>query len=401
MNDNKHYVIIGNGVAGLSAAEEIRKRDKTGKITIITDEKYLTYYRIKLSEAISKDFSDNALFIKDADWYNENKIELILENRVEKIDIENKKVYISNKETMNYDKLLIATGSRSFIPPIEGSDKKGVFALRSLKDLDNIKSHLKNCEVVTVLGGGLLGLEAAWAFKNADKDVDVVEFFPQLLPRQLDEKTSNKFSEILKEKDFKLHLGVAAEEILGEEVASEIRLSDGTSLKTDAILISAGVRPRLDIVEGTEIECDKGIKADKYMQTNIKDIYVAGDVAELDGKVIGLWGISSEQGKVAGANMAGEKVEYKLPELNTMLRVADCSIFSAGDIFDYDTACEGESEDNNSNYRLYITNGKITGGIILNDINKAPKLRKAIYEKRDITEFIEKEMNTIEIIESL
>ena len=286
MNKNKQYVIIGNGTAGLSAAEAIRKRDEVGKITIVTEE-HLTYYRIKLSEAISKEFSDRELFVKNIDWYSENNIDLLLESKVNKIDTKNKILYISNAKQLKYDKLLIATGSRAFIPPIKGSDKNGVFALRSLEDLVNIKDYIKDCQRVTVLGGGLLGLEAAWAIKRIDKDVDIVEFFPQLLPRQLDENISKKFSDILKSKHLNLHLGVSAEEILGQDKATEILLSDGIKLKTDAILISAGIRPRLVILEDTGIEYDRGIKADKYMNTNIEDVYVAGDVAEVDGKVIG------------------------------------------------------------------------------------------------------------------
>lgn len=398
---NKSYIIIGNGTAGLSAAEEIRKNDKSGKIIIITDENYLTYYRIKLSEGISKNFSDKEMFIHDKDWYSENNIQVMLESRVKNIDTKTKEIYIENKEKLKYDKLLIATGSSSFIPPIKGSEKEGVFALRSLDDLNKIKNYFENCKKITVLGGGLLGLEAAWAIRKADKEVDVVEFFPQLLPRQLDDKISKKFSNILKEKDLKLHLGVSAEEILGEIKATGISLSDGTKLETDAILISAGIRPRLDIIKHTEIDCDKGIKVDKYMQTNIEDVYAAGDVVEVDGTVVGLWGISNEQGKVAGANMAGQRKEYTLPKLTTMLRVADCSIFSAGDIVKYDAMYEEESGDEKSSYKLCITDGKVTGGIILNDISKAPKVKKAIDEKKDIKEYLEKEMSVIEIINSI
>ena len=192
-----NYVIIGNGTAGISAAEKIRKSDEKANITIVSDEKHLTYYRIKLSEALGREFSDKELFVKDQEWHDSNNINLSLNSKVEKIDIEKKQLEIKNSEDIKYDKLLIAVGSRSFIPPIKGNEKKGVFALRSLDDLKEIKDYFKNCEKITVLGGGLLGLEAAWAIKKLGKHVDVVEFFPHLLPRQLDEKISKKFSDIL------------------------------------------------------------------------------------------------------------------------------------------------------------------------------------------------------------
>lgn len=396
----KDYVIIGNGIAGLSAAEEIRKNDSDGNIKIITDEKYLTYYRIKLSEAISKDFSEKQLFVRDKAWYDDLNIEILSNTKVIRIDTSNKELYTQDKK-INYDKLLIASGSRSFIPPIEGSEKKGVFALRSLEDLSKIKEYFKTSKRIAVLGGGLLGLEAAWAIKKLGKQVDVVEFFPQLLPRQLDEKIAGKFSEILSEKGINLHLGVTAKEIKGDERASSIELSNGTNLETDAILISAGVRPRLELVKETDIEHDKGIKIDKYMKTNIENVFAAGDVAEIDGIVAGLWTIANDQGKIAGKNMTGEKEEYKLPRLTTILNIADCSIFSIGDIEKYDSTHEEDNENTDASYKLCVTEGKITGGIIFNDIGKSPKVKKAIEEKIDISEFLKKDMSITEIIENI
>ena len=400
MSNKKDYVIIGNGTAGLSAAEEIRGKDEDANITIVTDENYLTYYRIKLSEAISKEFSDKQLFVRDENWYKEKNIKVVLNSKVCSIDIKNKLIETENDEKINYDKLLIATGSRSFIPPIKGSEKTGVMALRSLDDLKKIKEYFKDCKTVTVLGGGLLGLEAAWAIKQLDKEVNVVELSDQLLPRQLDEDTSAKFADILKEKGLNLFLGVSAQNILGENSVDGLKLSDGSKLETDAVLISAGVRPRLDLAADIDIECDRGIKVDKYMRTNIEDIYVAGDVAEVDGMVVGLWGISNDQGKTAGRNMAGDLEEYTLPELTTMLNIADCSIFSAGDIKNYDNIYEGNG-DGDSTYKLCVKDGKITGGIIFNDIAKVAKVKKAIAEKRDIAAYIKDDISVGEIIENI
>lgn len=393
------YVIIGNGTAGLSAAEEIRKIDKSSKIIMISEEQHLTYYRIKLTEAISKDFSDKQLFVRDREWYGENDVELMLETRVEAIDTLNKQLKLKDSGTLSYDKLLIATGGRSFIPPIDGNEKTGVFALRSLDDLEEIKKYLEKCETVTVLGGGLLGLEAAWAIKKLGKKVHVVEFFPQLLPRQLDKETSMKFGDMLKEKGLNLHLGVSAKEMIGENSVNGVKLSDNTTIETDLVLISAGVRPRLEIIEDTDIEFDKGIKVDQFMKTNIDDVYAAGDAIEVDGRVIGLWGIASEQGKVAAENMTGSTVEYKLPKLTTILRIADSSIFSAGNIEDYDIAVEQENEEDNTRYRLCVTDGKITGGVIFNDMNKALKIKKAIEQQIDIAEHLEENVTVLELLD--
>ncbi len=396
----KDYVIIGNGTAGLSAAEEIRKKDSNGNITIITNEKHLTYYRIKLSEGISKEFSPKELYVRDEEWYDERNIKVELNRNIKKLDTDNKLVISQDNEEIKYDKLLIATGSKSFIPPIKGSEKKGVFALRSLNDLNEIRDYFKKCTKITVLGGGLLGLEAAWAIKKLAKHVDVVEFSEQLLPRQLDEKISRKFGNILEEKDLNLHLGVGAEEIIGDKKVEGVKLSDGTTFETDSILISAGVRPRLDLVEDTDIEHDRGIKVDEFLKTNIEDVYAAGDVAEVEGMVIGLWGISGEQGSIAGKNMVGENEKYKLSELTTMLNIAENAIFSAGDIKNYDNSVE-EEVDEDTNYKLCVTDGKITGGIIFNDMSKVPKVKKAIEEGKDISEFMEQNMSASEVIKNI
>ncbi|AFS78791.1 FAD-dependent pyridine nucleotide-disulfide oxidoreductase [Gottschalkia acidurici 9a] len=401
MTIKKRYLIIGNGVAGLSAAEVIRKKDEGGSITIITDEKYLTYYRIRLSEGISKTFTDKELFVRDENWYKERKIDVLLEKKVENIDTENKNISLMDGETIDYDKLLIATGSQSFIPPIKGNDKQGVFSLRTIDDLEKIKKYFEKCNSITVLGGGLLGLEAAWAIKSLGKEVNVVEFFPQLLPRQLDEKMSEEFGDILKKSGLNLYLGVSTEEIIGESSVSALKLSDGTELKTDAVLISAGVRPRIDVVKETNIKYEKGIQVDRYMSTNVNDIYAAGDVVEINGMVIGLWGISSEQGKIAGENMTGGNKEYSLTELATLLRIGSNSLFSTGNVKEYDDICEEIDADKNAHYKLCVTNNKVTGGIILNDINKTPKIKKAIENETDISKQLEKKMSVTEILESL
>ena len=137
------------------------------------------------------------------------------------------------------------------------------------------------------------------------------------------------------------------------------------------------------------------------MKTNIDDIYAAGDIAEVDGVVAGLWAIAGDQGKVAGINMTGAKKEYELPKLTTMLNIAECSIFSTGDIEEYDDAYEEEVEEGDASYKLCVTDGKITGGIIFNDINKAAKIKKAISEKVDISEHLDNNLSVSEIIENI
>jgi len=401
MNQIINYVIVGNGIAGLSAAEAIRKNDENGRITIISAENYLTYYRVKLTHFISKDFNDNELFIHNEQWYKERNIDLALGKMVNKIYTDLNEIELSDKTKIKYDKLLLANGSRPFIPSIKGNEKEGVFALRTIDDLKKEQSYFKKCNNITVIGGGLLGLEAAWAIKKLNKEVNIVEFFSHLLPRQLDEALSNKFGHQLEENGLNLYLGAATDEILGDGKVEGIRLQDGREIKTDAILISAGIRPILDIVKDSNIKIDKGIQVDSCMKTNIDNIYAAGDVAEFNGMVVGLWGISGDQGKVAGENMTGGNAQYKMPELNAMLMLDKLVVFSAGNIKDFDKTVDQVDNDKNAHYKLFISNNKVVGGIVINDIAKVPKVKKMVSNNVDLSEQLKNNMSFNNIIESI
>lgn len=393
----KKYVIVGNGIASLSAAKEIRKIDKDGSILIVTSEQYLTYYRVKLSHYISKTFEDEEILVHNKDWYVKNNIEVMLGKIVEKLNIEENQIQLDDGKTVHYDKLLLATGSRPFVPPVSGKYKDGVFALRTLKDLKHIKSYFKHCNNITVIGGGLLGLEAAWAIKELGKKVNVVEFFPYLLPRQLDKELSSILSKKLEENGISLFLGAEAEEILGENKAEGIKFKDGREVKTDAVLFSVGIRPNIDLVRNTNIETNKGIVVNEYLQTNTKNIYAAGDVAEINGQIMGLWTAANEQGKIAGANMAGEKSEYKPQKPYTTLSIGEIALFSVGNIKDYQDVIKYDKDENS--YRLYVTDNKLTGGILFGDLSKMSKVRNAVNNNVDISEFISKNVNLIDMLE--
>ncbi|SCG83129.1 nitrite reductase (NAD(P)H) large subunit [Proteiniborus sp. DW1] len=394
-----NYVIIGNGIAGLSAAKEIRNNDKEGNITIITSEEYLTYYRVKLSHYISKTFDDDELLVNKKSWYEENNIEVLLSKIVEKIDVDKKEVRLDDGKVVAYDKLLLANGSKPFVPPIAGKFKEGVFALRSLRDLKVIKNYFSSCEDITVIGGGLLGLEAAWAIKELGKKVNVVEFFPYLLPRQLDKELSELVSQKLRDNGLNLYFDTAAEEILGESKANGLRFKDNSEIKTDAILFSAGIRPNVDLVRDTAIEFDRGVKVDTYLKTNIEDVYAAGDIAEINGVVLGLWTAANEQGKIAGANITGANKEYKLPEPFTTMTIGDISLFSAGNIKDFNEVLKFDEGDNH--FRLFITDNKITGAILLGNLSKMSSVRKAVTSNRDISEYLKDGLSCVEIINRL
>lgn len=382
------YLIIGNGIAGLAAAREIRSNDKDGSLMMVSSESALTYYRVKLTECLAKDFTDEELLVSKESWYKEKNIEVVLSKIVENIDTENNKVRLDDGQEIEYGQLLIATGSRPFIPPINGKFKEGVFALRTLKDLHYVKDYLKSCNSVAVIGGGLLGLEAAWSLKALGKEVSIIEFAEYLLPRQLDKEISTRLEEKLSKLGFKVYLSSQAEAILGENKSDGIQLNGNRKINTDAILISSGVRPTLDLVRDTKVEYDKGIKVDNHMKTNVDNIYGAGDVVEINGMVLGLWTAGNEQGKVAGGNMTGKELEYSQPKIFTNLQIGNINLFSAGIINDFDKVYEYKDEDQEIHHKIFTKGGKIVGVILFGDLKEMNALRNAVIAKTNVDEYI-------------
>lgn len=381
------YLIIGNGIAGLSAAKEIRKKDNDGSILMVSKEAYLTYYRPRLTEGLYENMKPEDILVNKSNWYEEKNIHVELNCNVEKIDVDNNKVLLSQGEHIEYEKLLIATGSHPFVPPIKGKVNQDIVALRTLDDLYYFKDCLKNWENVTVVGGGLLGLEAAWSIKKLGKKVNIVEFAPYLLSKQLDEEISRKLEKRFADEGFDIYLSSTVEEVLENGTAV---LNGGRKIKTDGIIYSIGVRPNLDIIKESGLIYNRGIVVDKYLKTNIDNVYAAGDVIELDGVVMGLWSLSSEQGKIAGANMAGETVEYTWPKPFTMLKLGDIQVFSVGDIKGYDRIHEVK-RDANIHHKYFTKDGKLIGGILFGDTKDMGKLKKAVFDGEEIELYLSRE----------
>lgn len=379
------YLIIGNGVAGTTAAEEIRKRDKEGSITIVTDESVPFYWRIQLNEFIAGDLAEEKLYARKEDWYKEKGIELKLKTRIQGGDA-NERVLISQDDRkFPYDRLLIATGSHSFVPPIKGADKKGVFTLRSFQDARDIMDWAKHSEDVVMIGGGLLGLEAGNALRKLGKRVKVVEFFPRLLPRQLDIPGAQRLQEMMEGMGFSFRLGAKTQEIAGDGGARSVLLEGGETLPADMVIISAGVRPNLDLAKALGLDCDKGVKVDERMRTNKADVFAAGDVAEFKGIPYGIWTAALEQGKAAGSNMAGEETLYKGTVMANTLKVVGIDLASAGEI-DVDGKFETETLTDGRRYKkVVIQNNQVIGCIMLGDTKGFNNITKMMAEKQDVS----------------
>ena len=382
----RNYLIIGNGVAGTTAGENIRKQDKDGNITVVTEEDLPFYYRVRLNEYISGDITEEQLIAKKKRWYKDQNIILKLKTRIVGAEPKEKVVITEENQRLSYDRLLIATGSHSFIPPIKGSEKKGVFALRDIQDARDISAYAKNVDDVILIGGGLLGLEAGNALRKLGTKVLVVEFFPRLLPRQLDLDGAKRLQKIMEGMGFFFRLGARTEEIIGDGGASGTLLEGGEALTAGMVIISAGVRPNLELAKTLGLNTDKGIIVDEHLRTNQPDVYAAGDVAEFRGMPYGIWPAAMEQGKIAGINMAGGDVTYDGTTMANTLKVVGVDLASAGNIDAGDefesTVVTGEKVYK----KVVIENNRIIGCIMLGDTKGFDQITRIMSEKRDVSQ---------------
>lgn len=391
----KRYVIIGNGVAGTTAAEHVRQMDRDGKIDLFSDESTPFYTRIRLPEYIAGQVDLRKLVLHSLQWYEERGIGVHLEEPIEEVNQEDREIRSTKGNTVPYDRLLIATGSHSFIPPIKGVEKDGVFTLRSIADAQRIQVYGQNAKQAVLIGGGVLGLEAGNGLRHLGAAVSVVEFFPRLLPRQMDDTGAELLKRQMEAMGFSFHLGAKTQEILGGDQPEGLLLEGGETIPCDMVLISAGIRPNLDLAKKLGLEVDKGLLVDDRLETQIPGIFAAGDLIQHRGVFYGIWPASEEQGRVAGINMVGGDARYEGTVISNRLKVVGIDLFSSGEI-----DVEGKLEDRVVKHeerfiyrKITLEDNIIVGCILLGDISGNREILHAM-EKKKNTEPFEDEMLT-------
>ncbi|MDT0643471.1 nitrite reductase large subunit NirB [Zunongwangia sp. F363] len=338
----KRIIVVGNGMVGHKFCEKLMSHPSREEYEVLVfgEEPRSAYDRVHLSEYFSRQSPDE-LLLAPVSWYGENKIELHTSELISEIKPAEKQVVTYKQEAYNYDYLILATGSYPFVPPIKGSDKSGVFVYRTIEDLDAMKVYASKIKAdgkkkAAVLGGGLLGLEAANAAKELGLETDVVEFAPRLMPRQLDQAASNMLKAKIKELGINVHLEKATIEITGEENIEKMEFSDGTSLETDMLIISAGIRPRDELAVKAGIKTGEkgGVWVDNKMQTSEKDIYAIGEVALYNNGVYGLVAPGYDMAQVAVEQITGgDKVMAEVIDMSTQLKLIGTEVASFGDPF--------------------------------------------------------------------
>lgn len=376
------FVILGNGAAGLSAAEAIRERNNTASIVMISEENFDTYNRPMLTKSMMAGLTPEQIAVHEERWYVEKNILRVLGRRVAAIDSKERQVELSDGTKIMYTKLIYALGAECSVPPIKGAAQDCVIEVRTLADVQKINRLLPQTRKVVVIGGGVLGLETAWEFKKSKCEVTVIEAAPRLMMRQLDEGAGELIKKIAISEGIIVHTAAKVVEITGG--AKEVILEDGARISADLVIISAGIRPNTALAEKSGIQTERAVLVNEHMETNIKDIYACGDCAQYQGQNYGIWPVATEQGKTAGANAAGEKTTYEVPPLGVSFHGMNTALFSIGDIGrkegqSYRTV-ENKDEAKRKYEKYYYINNQLKGAILIGDLSKMSKLVEEIQE---------------------
>ena len=379
-------LVLGAGIAGLSAVEALRTAAPNARITLVSKETELPYYRLNLTRLLAGEIDEQALPVHPRGWYEDRGIRLECGSEVAAFDPQAGQASLHGGETFPFEKMILTTGAHAFIPPIPGAARECVTGLRSVADAKCILDEIKGGARVIVIGGGVLGLEAAGALVRRDCEVTLVESFGWLLPRQLNQRAGAKLQRHVETTGISLSAGVATQEIIGDERARAVALKDGALLDCDLVVVATGIRPNSYLARRAALKVSQGVVVDGRMQTSHPDVFAAGDVAEHQGTIYGIWAPSMYQGRIAGMNAAGQVAEFGgIPRSNT-LKVLGYDLFSIGQVIVEDGSYkEYDLETDEAYMRFVFRDGLMCGGILMGDASLTATLKAAIEERWDFS----------------
>ncbi len=384
------FVIVGAGIAGISAAESIRKASPDADIIVLSKEAELPYYRLNLTRYLAGEIGSEQLPLHPEPWYKDQNITLMLSTELCSVDVDQQCLKLRTGETLSYDKLILAMGSHPFVPPVPGANRENVTVLRTKPDTEYILKHARSDARVVVIGGGLLGLEAAGALVGKVASVAVLEGYGWLLPRQLTETAALPLETHVRSLGIELHQKAKVKEIVGDERARGVRLESGELVSADLIIISTGVRANSYVARIAGLEVHHGIVVNNHLQTSTPHIYAAGDVAEHLGIVYGIWAPSQFQGTLAGLNAAGSPSEFLGMARSNMLKVLGFDLFSIGCITAEDGSyviIEGTVKDH---YHAFtFRDSRMIGAILLGDTSHSAQVKHIVEQKRDCSRILQ------------
>ena len=397
------YVIVGASAAGIAAVETIRKVDPAGTITVITEEECAHYSRPMISDLVSGKADLQKMKCKADSFWKENNAEARIGKKAVSLNLIDKIVSLDDGEKIGYEKLLLATGGKPFVPKMEGQDKDGVFTFTSLSDAQTLASkidsiHAKNA---VVIGAGLIGISVTEALVKRGIKVTVVELQEKILSLLLDEKASDIVEGIIRKAGVNFAKGQSVQKIIGkpgnDSAVGGVILTKGDQVPCDLVIVAIGVIPRTELVSGTAVKINRGIVVDDFMQTNIPDVYASGDVAEAydfilnQNRLLPLWPLAVLEGRIAGYNMAGTKTSYEGGTNMSSLKYFGIPIVSIGLANPKDDptleVLVKEDTEHNIYKKLVLKNNVIVGLTLVNCIDRAGILFNLMKKQINVKRF--------------
>ncbi len=381
------YVVVGASAAGIGAVEAIREIDQTGTITIISDETCAHYSRPMISDLVSGKADIQKMKCRSDEFWKENNIEAVTGKKATAINLTEKTVQLDSGEKIAYEKLLIATGGKPFVPKMEGSDKDGVFTFTTMADAQRLSAKIGsvNAKAAVVIGAGLIGISVTEALMKRGLKVTMVELQEKILSLLLDAKGSDLVEGVIRKAGVNVVTGQSVQKIVGkpdnEGAVGGVILTKGDQLSCDLVIVAIGVVPRTELVAGTAVKINRGIVVDNMMQTTVSDVYASGDVAETydfimnQNRLLPLWPLAVLEGQVAGYNMAGKTTAYMGGTNMSSLKYFGIPIVSIGLANSKeDPALEvliKEDAEQNVYKKLVLKNNVIVGLTLVNSIERA------------------------------
>ncbi|WP_198137043.1 nitrite reductase large subunit NirB [Nitrobacter hamburgensis] len=389
-DSREHLVVIGNGMAGMRTVEELLKLvPGRFRITVFGAEPHVNYNRIMLSGVLAGDKTVEEIVINSREWYAQNDIALITGDAVTRIDRGDRMVHSASGLSVHYDRLLVATGSRPVAPPIPGLSLPGVCAFRDIADVETMLAVSREHRRAVVIGGGLLGLEAAWGLKQRGMKVALVHLMPTLMERQLDAAAGQMLQRDLDGRGIAFFTNGQTEEIVGKHRAEGVTLADGRFVPADLVVLAVGIRPNIDLARNAELEVNRGIVVSDDMRTSDPAIFAVGECVEHRGKVFGLVAPIWDQAKVCAARMAGdENALFVSRDISTSLKITGVDVFSAGALC---AASEHDDEitlrdDRRGIYKkIVLRDGRLVGAVLYGDVTDGQWYLQLMRDKEDIS----------------
>ncbi|MDF0518909.1 FAD-dependent oxidoreductase [Bradyrhizobium yuanmingense] len=363
-------VIVGNGMAAARLVDELAKT-ALGRyaVAVIGEEPRLAYNRVLLSSVLAGETGSHEIELRPAGWWRDRGVTVRYGYRVSEIDVGRRELKIAGEESMEYSKLVLATGSTPLRLNVPGADLSGVHTFRDTRDVDLLLTLAAARKRVVVVGGGLLGLEAAYGLAKAGAPVTLLHLMDRLMERQLDAPAADLLKTLVERKGIRVMLNAATARIHGDGHVQAVELADGSRIEADAVIFAAGIKPNVALAKEAGIAVNRGVVVDDVMQTSASDIFALGECAEHRGTCYGLVEPAYEQARVLARHLAGRPAAYQGSVVSTNLKVSGVSVFSAGDFM----GGEGSeslvlSDRRRGTYKkLVIADGRLTGAVLIGD----------------------------------